>query len=521
MRDLYVHSETEHHISRIVAHTEDGARIDSSQMYPPVVKERPLREGSPLDMNEYIMWQRDLHMSSRGRETLIVEPEGAQWVILNELFFSIFEMMKTPVPLHSVLNNPFASERETYDFLTFLLSKNIIRRRDWPTLFPPVMPSVFHYPSFFSIHVTESCNFGCRYCYADAPSAGKKMSEETLLTIIEKIFRDFARQDFTIEFHGGEPLLVKDTVRKACQRIRELQEKIKPRRCKILLQTNGSLLQPSDMEFFREFDISVGISMDGPPEIHDRNRVFRDGRGTHEATLRGIKMLREHNINGGILAVVENPEEYIPICDYIFSTGTTGFRLNHMVCQGRGEVDLSLARERGEQFARELLELLDYMDSCSKAYPDMFIDVWPINIMLFHLVSTHRPFMCMRSPCGAGSHGLGFDYKGDVYPCEQLAGFEELRVGNVNDSDSLFTLLEKSPVIEKIRLRRVENIAKCSKCPFRNFCGGGCTAEAFSVFRNLEREDIYCTFYRRTFENLMWELNRRGDLSRLMGAFGR
>lgn len=519
MRDFFVHSDSEHGLSRIILHSEDGAKIYSSCMFPRTSRETPPPD--TLEMGDIVFWQQDLYFSRRGRQTLIVEPEGAQWTILDERFHSLFEMMKTPITAGCLMNNPFASEQETFDFLMYLCDRNIIRRKDWPNLFPPVMPRPFHYPSFFSIHVTESCNFGCTYCYADAPSSGKKMKEKMVVAIVEKIVRDFTRQDITLELHGGEPLLVKNVIKAACEKIRDLRGKMKSREIKILVQTNGSLINQSDIEFFREYDISVGVSMDGPASIHNRNRIYRDGRGTHEDVMRGIHLLRENNINGGIIAVVENPEDYIPICDYIFSTGTTGFRLNQLVCQGRGEVDLSGAMERGEHFAREFIGFVDYMDKYSKTNPHAFIDVWPVNIMLFHLISTHRPFMCMRSPCGAGSHGLGFDYQGNIYPCEQLAGFKELRIGNVDECDSILELLEKSPIVEKIRARTVENITNCSRCAFRNFCGGGCTAEAFSVFKTLDREDICCTFYKRTFENLMWELNRRGDLTRLMGAFAR
>jgi len=528
VKDIYFHCNYDHFLTGVVLHRnmEEKQELLSSVIFPSdrSADNAEARDSSPQipppSMEEFLFWQRDLHMTHRGHEHLIVEPETAQWVILDDRFFSLFQQARFPRPLYELLDNPFASPADSRDFITYLLKRNVLTRTDWPNLHQPVMPAPLHFPSFFSIHIIESCNFKCTYCYGDAPSSGKKMKKETLLDIIDLIVSDYSRQDITIEFHGGEPLLARNLIEAACERIREHYSAIRGRTCSILVQTNASLINEKDIEFFRKYDISVGVSLDGPEEIQNRNRVYKNGKGTYEDTMRGWKLLRENRINGGILAVVERPEEYIPIAEHILSMGITGFRLNHMVCQGRGEVDMEKARERGEAFAREFLDLLDFLAEYAKARPGLFIDIWPLNIMLFHLVSGHRPFMCMRSPCGAGSHGLGFAYNGDVYPCEQLVGLDKLKVGNVSKCSSLRQMLEESPVIEQVRSRTTSNIERCSRCPWRNFCGGGCTAEAFAVSGTLLREDVDCSFYERTFENLMWELHRRGDLNRLMGQFG-
>ncbi|MGV8118189.1 MAG: radical SAM protein [Candidatus Xenobiia bacterium LiM19] len=529
LKDIYFHCNHDHFLTSVVLHRyiEERQELQSSVIFSgdrscgcePASESKSLIP--PPSMDEFLFWQRGLHITHRGREHLIVEPETARWVILDDRFFSLFQQAQYPRPLYEMLDNPFASAADSRDFINYLVKRNILTRTDWPSLQPPVMPSPLHFPSFFSVHIIESCNFKCTYCYGDAPSSGKKMKMETMLKIIDHIVKDFSRQDITIEFHGGEPMLARNLIEAACERLREHYSSINGRTCSILVQTNASLINEKDIEFFKKYDISVGVSLDGPEEIHNRNRVYKNGKGTYHDTIRGWKLLREHRINGGILAVVERPEEYIAIAGHILSLGTTGFRLNHMVCQGRGEVDMARVRERGEAFAREFLDLLDFLADYAKSRPGLFLDIWPLNIMLFHLVNDHRPFMCMRSPCGAGSHGLGFAYNGDVYPCEQLVGLDRLKVGNINKcSSSLKQMLEESTVIEQVRSRTTSRMERCSRCPWRNFCGGGCTAEAFAVTGTLLREDVDCSFYERTFENLMWELHRRGDLNRLMGQFG-
>jgi uncharacterized protein len=125
----------------------------------------------------------------------------------------------------------------------------------------------------------------------------------------------------------------------------------------------------------------------------------------------------------------------------------------------------------------------------------------------------------MRSPCGAGSHALGFDFEGGVFPCEQLTNFPELRMGSVFDDRSLHDLVMTSPVVRNMRSRKVENIDKCSDCSFRMFCAGGCTAEAFSVHRTLHHEDAQCAFYKAAFEGLLWKLHDNPGLVEFTGQF--
>jgi radical SAM protein with 4Fe4S-binding SPASM domain len=497
-------------------------------------------------------------------EVLALDPWSGSWTVLQAPRLDLFRTLDAPRPLYELRSNPWIPPDETDRLISYLLDLNLLQVANWPVLHGPVMPEPFTYPSFFSIHVTEDCNFRCRYCYADAVSKGKRMTAATARKVIERILESYGRHEITIEFHGGEPLLAMDIIEEAVNHASLLFRKMGRPPCTYLLQTNGSLLRKDHIEFFRANRIAVGVSMDGPAEIHDRNRIFPGGKGTHSAVVKGMELLRGEDIPGGILAVIEDPSDYIEVCRYILSLGYTGFRLNHMVCQGRGEAmsaalcgrasgALESARpsgtlkgsglsralestrttdeERGAAFAEGLLALADFLYEHKLRTRAPFLDVWPLNIMLFHLLSPHRPFMCMRSPCGAGSHALGFDYEGNVYPCEQLTNFEELRMGSVFAEQPvspvgaracgtfLHDLVMTSPVVGEQKRRTVENIEECRDCAFRMFCAGGCTAEAFAVNRTLLREDAQCAFYRKAFEGLLWKLHDNPGLVELTGQF--
>lgn len=511
--------------SALVLHDTQG----SSPIFPRQAPAPPRSPHPALRPEDFVFHQRGVARFVRPHRTapapavecLVLDPWSGRWTVLDEGALALFDALATPVPLYEIRSNPWMDPHETEGLIDHLVSLNLVQVKDWPVLHPPVMPEPFTYPSFFSIHVTEDCNFRCNYCYADASAMGRKMTPETAQAVVERILESYGRHEITIEFHGGEPLLAMDAVSAAVEHAERLFKEMGRPPCTFLLQTNGSLVKSEHVDFFRRHRIAVGVSMDGPAPVHDRCRVFPGGRGTHRAVLRGIEKLQRGGIPGGILAVIENPGEYIDVCRYILSMGYTGFRLNHMVCQGRGGAATQTSAERSAAFAVGFLELADFLYDTHLGRPELFLDIWPLNIMIFHLLSSHRPFMCMRSPCGAGSHALGFDWRGGVYPCEQLTAFEALRMGSVFDGATLHEMVGSSSAAQAMRSRRVENIEKCRCCAFRNFCGGGCTAEAYALHGALNHEDAQCLFYRQVFEGLLWKLHDNPRLARLAGQFSR
>ncbi|MBL7101114.1 MAG: radical SAM protein [Nanoarchaeota archaeon] len=136
--------------------------------------------------------------------------------------------------------------------------------------------------------VTENCNLACKYCYAENDQKIKCiMDDETLEKTINKCY-EFSGDHKNPHFiwHGGEPLL---GGLKFFKKIVKLQDKLKPHKITNVVQSNGTLIDDKTLDFFLQNKIHVGASLDGPEEIHNKTRVYSNGKGSFKNVIKGIK----------------------------------------------------------------------------------------------------------------------------------------------------------------------------------------------------------------------------------------
>lgn len=151
---------------------------------------------------------------------------------------------------------------------------------------------------------TSLCNLNCQYCYVPGRKDSTRMSEQTLENVIAKVLRS-SIVDENVEFlwHAGEPLTVGiDFYKKVMTYIQKHNNQ--DRRIRNRLQTNGTLLTPDWCEFLLENDFQIGISIDGPAMLHNRNRIDWSGKGSHHLVMRGLKLLKEYGLSFGGLCVL-------------------------------------------------------------------------------------------------------------------------------------------------------------------------------------------------------------------------
>jgi len=373
------------------------------------------------------------------------------------------------------------------------------------------------------------CNLACRYCFylekerLYAGTSGWAMPDEVLETFV----RDYiAAQDVpvvTFAWQGGEPtLLGLDFFR----RVVELQKRhAGGRRIENALQTNAVLLDDEWAAFLAEHAFLVGLSIDGPRELHDRYRVDRGGKPTFDRVMKGMETLRRHGAAFNTLTVVhrENARapldvyrflkeagsgflQFIPIVERVenasggISAGTHGHSF-------RSHSDPKLAEPGVAGDGRLSAWSVDSADwgtfLCAIFGEWVRHDVGRVFVQLFDvaLESWYRSeaSLCIFSPtCG---RALAVEHNGDLYSCDHYV-FPAFKVGNIMATP--IGDLVRSPAQQRFGDAKRETLpAYCRGCGVRFACHGECPKNRFLRTPGGEPGLNYlCAGYKKFFEHI-------------------
>jgi uncharacterized protein len=175
------------------------------------------------------------------------------------------------------------------------------RLREWYTA--DLRPGQTTPLSLLMIQGTRFCNIDCKYCYLPLRSSKGTFD----LDLIDPLFRKLDHagligEELTVLWHAGEPLVLpvayyRDAFARVAARA--------PAHTRIHhhFQTNATLVTNEYCALFKDFDVQIGVSIDGPADLHDANRVTRAGKGTHAATMAGVQKLRDHGIRYSAICV--------------------------------------------------------------------------------------------------------------------------------------------------------------------------------------------------------------------------
>jgi len=369
--------------------------------------------------------------------------------------------------------------------------------------------------------IGSACNLVCRYCYylekGSLYPAGEsfRMPDEVLEEYISQHIE--ASPDPVIQFswHGGEPTLL--GLDYFC-RIVEMQRRHRPpgRRIANGIQTNGTLLDDDWCRFLAAEGFAVGLSLDGPPELHDRHRLTRDGEPTHELAMRGYRLLQRHRVPTDILCVVNAHNVRYPLQVYRFfkqidAQHITFLPMVKMQPDASGNVDpLSVPSEAWGAFLCSIFDEWRNRD-IGRVKVQIFEEAARTAFDQEHSLCIFRP-TCGDIPA--------VEHNGDFYSCDHYVDVEH-RLGNIMETP-LVELLE-SPAQRAFGRAKLEALpGYCMRCEVRAMCNGGCPKNRFLKTPDGEPGLNYlCAGYRRFF-NHCWPfvsevaaLWRRQSLERL------
>ncbi len=330
----------------------------------------------------------------------------------------------------------------------------------------------------FAKPIGSICNLNCRYCYylkkehLYPKGESFRMPDEILEEYIVQHIDASPEPVIRFSWHGGEPtLLGLDYFRK----IVDLQRKHQPPNHLISngIQTNGTLLDDDWCHFFASEGFAVGLSLDGPQEIHDQYRVTKDQKPTHQQTMRGYKLLQKHRVYTDILCVVNAYNVQFPLKVYRFFKQVNAKYINFLPIvelQPNAEGSVSHTSVPAEAWGIFLCTIFD-------EWRDQ--DIGQVKVRIFEeaarIAFNQEHSLCIFRPtCGDIPV---VEHNGDFYSCDHFVDIEHC-LGNIKETQ-MVELLE-SPAQRAFGKAKLENLPRyCWECKVRAMCNGGCQKNRF------------------------------------------
>ena len=355
----------------------------------------------------------------------------------------------------------------------------------------------------FAKPVGPICNLDCHYCYylkkehLYPKGESFRMPDDILEEYIVQHIDASPDPEISFSWHGGEPtILGLDYFRK----IVALQRKHQPpnRRITNGIQTNGTLLDEDWCRFLAAEGFAVGISLDGPQELHDRYRVTKDQKPTHKKTMRGYKLLQQHRVLCEILCVVNSYNVQYPTQVYRFFRELKAKYVSFLPLvepQPDAESGVSHRSVPSEVFGVFLCTIFDEW---------MAQDIGRVKIQIFEEAARtafgQEHTMCIFLKTCGGVPVI--EHNGDFYSCDHFVDAEH-HLGNIREIP-LVELLESSKqrTFGQVKLDTLPRY--CQACEVRDMCNGGCPKNRFLQTPDGETGLNYlCAGYKRFFTHCL------------------
>ncbi|MDE2292388.1 MAG: His-Xaa-Ser system radical SAM maturase HxsB, partial [Elusimicrobia bacterium] len=341
---------------------------------------------------------------------------------------------------------------------------------------------LFRAPTLHIAVATLRCNHRCLYCHSsvvgpDAP--GKDMSLETARRMVDFIF-ECPNPKLIIEFQGGEPMLNWPVV-KFVTRYAQLKARAAKRTAFVTMVSNFSLMDEEKAAFLAEHKVGVCTSLDGPPELHDANRIWLGGR-SHAETVRWLRWFQDAADGpkggyrpGALMTTTRrslaHPER---IVDEYLALGLPGVFIRHLSPIGFARRAWGTIGYTTEQFLAFYRRVLDYIILVNRRGTP-FYERHILTLLTKVLLSQDPGYVDLRSPSGTAFGVLAYDYDGGVYTGDEARmlaqeGQTLFRVGTLGETaynDVFESRLVKAAAVAST----LEHQPLCSQCAYRPWCG--------------------------------------------------
>lgn len=348
------------------------------------------------------------------------------------------------------------------------------------------------------VKLTTNCNLKCIYC-SEGDKKAVTLKKEMLFKAIDELpllLDKINDKNITLLWHGGEPLSVgKEYLTEVMQ---YATEKLKNYHIKFLIQTNGTLIDDEWISIFCKFKVGIGISLDGYKELHDNNRLTKNGEATFDIIVKNMQKLKNAGVNYGTLMVLNTSSqinmEALTKCIEEYDLHP---KIHSVIACGRAsEVDSVAVYENYVELMKELYRY------CMESDRNIIIE--PLNELMDTILGVDSVHECSFN----GSCGVSFIC---IY-ADGSAGFcgraehekDDFTYGSLEDKN----LLELYESVNAQRIRSRQQYLKehdCYGCNYWHLCHGGCAFEAVTATGSLYSKYVNCGMRKSLLDFLQTE----------------
>jgi uncharacterized protein len=338
---------------------------------------------------------------------------------------------------------------------------------------PPIPANAVPLMETVVVQPTPFCNINCTYCYLPQRHDKSVMEQSTIATLFAKIFASgWTRHGLSVIWHAGEPLVVPISF---YQTAFEAIEALRPASLQLRhsIQTNGMLITPAWCDFFKQWGVGVGVSIDGPKRLHDAHRITRSGRGTFDKTVAAIRLLRRENVPFHVISVLsqEGMNAAQEMLDFYLSEGIEDVCFNVEESEGdhvSGLFASGDAQGRYRRFLEEFWRLsrqsgrIRFIREVDGMLPRVFR---PVQSAMTN--AQVEPFGMLNVDCRGNVSSFSPELLGLAH-----AGYDNFIIGNIN-TDSLEEM-RRSPTLSAMARDVAAGVEACRRdCEYFSVCGGG------------------------------------------------
>ncbi len=435
---------------------------------------------------------------------LFVIPDGERYLIYSPLQRFVFEANEGTLSLLAAIKRgeEIREDAGTKKTMEFLIKNKIVDGPEEKTL-PPKKIERFE-PTYVTIFPTSDCNLRCVYCYAGAGENPKKIKWEVAKAAIDIVFENaekLGKKEIRISFHGGgEPAVACDIVTKS---VEYAQKIAKERNLKLNthLATNA-VLSDSQMSWIINNISRVNISLDGPKDIHDTQRMTPEGKGSFDIVMKNIRKFEKANYPYGVRTTItdNSVRRMAEMVDFFHeNTNLKSLHFEQLFECGRC-MKTKWSAPDPNVFVKNFIKAVERAEK--------------YGIEIYN--SGSRIETITDSFCGASRDSFCPTPDGFVTSCFEVSSPSDPRsatffYGKYNEKTKKFDFDIKK--LQKLQERRVQNIKKCQGCFLKWHCCGDCPAKVLSSTGDMfEPDETRCKVNREITKYYIKKLLKDGKV---------